>query len=43
MPTISRFYGLAVKMYFKEWIKKYEAELLEAWNTQTIKELPPLE
>ncbi|MDR0313131.1 MAG: DUF4160 domain-containing protein [Treponema sp.] len=84
MPTISRFYGLAVKMYFKggehnpphihvlygeymgainiktqelmegdlpsralslakEWIKKYEAELLDIWNTQIIKEIPPLE
>jgi hypothetical protein len=26
-----------------EWTKKHEAELMEAWNTQKIKELPPLE
>ena len=84
MPTISRFYGLSVKMYFKgsehnpphihvlygecmgainiktrelmegdlpgraliltaEWIKDHEAELLDMWNTQKIKEIPPLE
>jgi hypothetical protein len=84
MPTISRFYGLSVKMYFKgnehnpphihvlygeymgalniktqemlegdlpakalelakEWVKKYEAELLDIWNTQNIRKLPPLE
>jgi hypothetical protein len=27
----------------KEWTKKHEAELLEAWKTQIIKEIPPLE
>ena len=84
MPTISRFYGLSVKMYFKgsehnpphihvlygeymgainiktqelmegdlpskalalakEWVKKNEAELLDIWKTQKIKEIPPLE
>ena len=26
-----------------EWTKKHEAELLDIWNTQEIKELPPLE
>jgi len=84
MPTISRFYGLSVKMYFKgsehnpphihvlygeymgainiktqeliegdlpskalalakEWTKKHELELLNIWQTQEIKEIPPLE
>jgi hypothetical protein len=84
MPTISRFYGLSVKIYFKgsehnpphihvlygeymgalniktqemlegdlpakalalakEWVKKYKAELLDIWNTQKIRKLPPLE
>ena len=27
----------------KEWTKNHEAELLDIWNTQEIKELPPLE
>jgi hypothetical protein len=84
MPTISRFYGLSVKIYFKgsehnpphihvlygeymgalniktqemlegdlpakalalakEWVKKYKTELLDIWNTQKIRKLPPLE
>jgi len=27
----------------KEWTKEHEAELLEIWQTQKIKNLPPLE
>jgi hypothetical protein len=27
----------------KEWIKDHEAELLDIWHTQKIKEIPPLE
>ncbi|MCL1806399.1 MAG: DUF4160 domain-containing protein [Oscillospiraceae bacterium] len=84
MPVISRFYGLIVKMYFRqsehnpphihviygeylgvidiqtlemlegdlpskalslvlEWMKNHKAELLEIWNTQLFRQLPPLE
>jgi hypothetical protein len=84
MPVISRFYGLVIKMYFRqsehnpphihvlygeylgviniqtlemiegdlpvrafnlacEWTKKYKSELLEIWNTQNFKQLPPIE
>jgi hypothetical protein len=27
----------------KEWVKKYKTELLNIWNTQKIRKLPPLE
>ena len=84
MPVISRFYGLTVKMYFRqsehnpphihviygeylgvidiqslemiegdlpakalslagEWAEKYRVELLDIWNTQVFRQLPPLE
>ena len=84
MPTICRFYGLSIKMYFRqsehepphihvsygsskceinllncsimkgklppraagmaiEWTIKNQNELLEIWNTQEFRELPPLE
>ena len=84
MPTISRFYGLTIRMYFlaaehnpphihviygedtaeieiitgsiiqgdlpnralslvKEWLAVYRQELLEMWETQEFKKLPPLE
>lgn len=32
----------AVSM-IREWTKKYQAELIEMWNTQQFKTLPPLE
>ncbi len=84
MPIIARFYGLIIKMFFrnkehnpphfhalygeymgefdirtlemiqgdlpvraisivKEWAEIHQKELLEMWNTQNIKKLPPLE
>lgn len=52
MPVISRFYGLSIKMYFKgsehnpPHIHVLYGEymgVLNIWNTQQIKELPPLE
>ena len=84
MPAISRFYGLIIKMYFRqsehnpphihaiygecigaidirtgeliegdlprralkmtqEWTQEHKDELMEIWNTQEFKELPPLE
>ena len=84
MPVIARFYGIAIKIYFRqsehnpphihalygeymgviniqtlevmegdlppkavalvqEWMKPFKAELLEIWNTQNFKQLPPLE
>ena len=84
MPIISRFYGLIIKMYFRqsehnpphfhvlygeymgvfeintldiiegdlpskgqalvrEWATRYKDELLNIWNTQEFKQLPPLE
>ena len=84
MPAIARFYGIVVKIYFRqsehnpphvhalygeymgviniqtlevmegdlpskavalvqEWMKSYKTELLEIWNTQNFKQLPPLE
>ncbi len=82
MPVIARFYGIIIKMYFKEhgishfhaiygeynavydiesceiiegdlpvradrmvreWMQKYQAELLEMWKTQQFKQLPGLE
>ena len=84
MPVISRFYGLTIKMYFRqsehnpphihaiygecigaidirtgemiegdlprralkmtrEWMEEHRDDLMEIWNTQEFKELPPLE
>jgi len=84
MPVIARFYGIIIKMYFRqsehnpphihaiygeymgvlniqtleviegdlppkalalvrEWMTPHKAELLEIWNTQNFKSLPPLE
>ncbi|MCL2391552.1 MAG: DUF4160 domain-containing protein [Oscillospiraceae bacterium] len=84
MPVIARFYGIVIKIYFRqsehnpphihaiygecmgviniqtlevmegdlpskavalvrEWMKPHTAELLEIWNTQNFKTLPPLE
>ena len=84
MPTISRFYGLTIRMFFlaaehnpphihviygenaaeieirtgniisgslpakalslaREWLYIYRNELLEMWETQEFKNLPPLE
>ena len=84
MPVIARFYGMVVKMYFRqrehnpphihviygeymgaidiqslkmlegdlpskaltlvcEWIELHQDELLEIWNSQQFKLLPPLE
>ena len=82
MPVITRFYGILIKMYFKEhgvahfhaiygefngvfnietmemiegdlpsralrlvkdWVKKYQSELQEMWETQSFKKLPGLE
>ena len=84
MPAIARFYGIVIKIYFRqsehnpphihalygeymgviniqtlevmegdlpskavalvqEWMKPYKNELLEIWNTQNFKQLPPLE
>jgi hypothetical protein len=84
MPVIARFYGIVIKIYFRqsehnpphihalygehmgvlniqtlevmegdlpskavalvqEWMKPLKAELLEIWNTQNFKQLPPLE
>jgi len=81
MPEISRFYGLVIKMFFKdhapphihvlygecvavynigsqemqegdlpsraqalvgEWLAIHSPELLEIWNTQQFRKLPPL-
>lgn len=84
MPTISRFYGIVVRMYFlpsehtpphihviyeenaasieietgavidgnlpskalsltQEWMELHRRELLEIWDTQEFKSIPPLE
>lgn len=84
MPVISRFYGVVIKMYFRqaehnpphfhaiygeyigiidiqtgemlegdlpqralkmvrEWNEEYKSELLKIWNTQSFKQLPPLD
>ena len=84
MPVIARFYGIVIKIYFRqsehnpphihalygeymgviniqtlevlegdlppkalalvrEWMEPHKAELLEIWNTQNFKPLPPLE
>ncbi|MCL2719635.1 MAG: DUF4160 domain-containing protein [Lachnospiraceae bacterium] len=84
MPVIARFYGIIIKMYFRqrehnpphihaiygeyigvidlqtlemiegdlptkalsmvcEWMKEHKTDLLEIWNTQNFKLLPPLE
>lgn len=82
MPIVARFYGILIKMYFKEhgkahfhalygefnavfdietmeviegdlpgraerlvreWPQSYQAELLEMWRTQRLKQLPGLE
>ena len=84
MPTISRFYGIVVRMYFlpsehnpphihvvygddaaliaietgavldgnlpakalsmaREWLELHRTELLEIWETQEFKSIPPLE
>ncbi|MDR2667132.1 MAG: DUF4160 domain-containing protein [Holosporales bacterium] len=84
MPTLAKFYGIVLKMYFqqkehnpphlhaiygdcsgvitispiemlegdlpqkalemiKEWVVKYQKELLEIWETQNFIKLPPLE
>ncbi|MCL2254168.1 MAG: DUF4160 domain-containing protein [Lachnospiraceae bacterium] len=84
MPTISRFYGLVIKMYFRqsehnpphihalygeclgvidiqtlemiegdlpakalnlvrEWAEDHKLELMDIWNTQIFRKLPPLE
>jgi hypothetical protein len=81
MPEISRFYGLIIKMFFKdhapphihvvygeynavydisalemtegdlphkgqllvkEWLSVYQNDLLDIWNTQQFRKLPPL-
>jgi hypothetical protein len=84
MPTLSRFYGMTLKMFFrkaehnpphihvlygeydglidiqtcemfegdlperalalsKEWVTLHQAELLQIWNTQEFRTLPPLQ
>ena len=84
MPVIARFYGIVIKIYFRqsehnpphihalygecmsvfnihtlevmegdlpskavalvrEWMELHKKELLEIWNTQNFKQLPPLE
>jgi len=84
MPVIARFYGIIIKIYFRqrehnpphihaiygeymgvfdiqtleviegdlpakavalvrEWMEPHKAELMEIWNTQNFKQLPPLE
>jgi hypothetical protein len=84
MPEIARFYGLVIKMFFKqaehdpphihviygervgifnikagemtegdlppkaqglikEWLPLHRQELLDIWNTQTFKRIPPLD
>jgi hypothetical protein len=84
MPIISRFYGMVIKMYFRqsehnpphihvlygdhngvidiqtgqqiegdlpkrslrmaqEWTEEHKAELMQIWNTQNFRELPPLD
>lgn len=82
MPEVSRFYGIIIKIFFRdhnpphfhaiygeyngyfnietlemlegdlpkkaqsliiEWAENYQDEIMEMWNTKTLKRLPPLE
>lgn len=36
MPIIAKFYGLVIKMYFRQ------SELMTIWKTQIFSRLPPL-
>ena len=53
MPEIARFYGIVIKMFFKpkehepsqlvkEWMEQHQKDLLDMWETQNLKKLPPL-
>ena len=35
MPEISRFYGIVIRIYFRE-------ELRKMWETKTLMKIPPL-
>lgn len=48
MPVIARFYGILIKMYFREHGKPhfhaiYKSDLRDMWHTQEFRKLPGLE
>ena len=51
MPTISRFFGIVIAMYFNDhglaWAELHQADLLENWRLarigETLREIDPLQ
>ncbi len=42
MPTLARFYGIIIRMYFKQVDHSPSKELLRMWETQEFHEVEPL-